>query len=102
MPRARNALSRHRGALRHAAPLALAKGSVTMAGRLQGKRAFVTAAGAGIGRACALAFAREGATVVATDIDDKALAEVEAGGVHEIATLDARDTAAVNAMAAHV
>ncbi len=27
-----------------------------MAGRLQGKRAFVTAAGAGIGRACAIAF----------------------------------------------
>src|SRR5213595_159261 len=73
-----------------------------MAGRLQGKRAFVTAAGAGIGRACALAFAREGASVVATDIDDKALAEVKAGGAHEVAKLDARDTTAVNALAARV
>jgi len=73
-----------------------------MPGRLQGKRAFVTAAGAGIGRACALAFAREGASVVATDIDERALAEVKAGGVEEIARLDARDTAAVNAIAARL
>jgi len=73
-----------------------------MAGRLQGKRAFVTAAGAGIGRACALAFAREGASVVATDIDEKALAEAQAGGVQEVAKLDVRDTAAVNAMAARI
>ena len=56
-----------------------------MAGRLQGKRAFVTAAGAGIGRACAIAFAREGASVIATDIDEKALAEVKANGVHDVA-----------------
>ena len=41
-----------------------------MSDRLKGKRAFVTAAAAGIGRACALAFAREGATVFATDIDE--------------------------------
>lgn len=36
-----------------------------MTGRLQGKRAFVTGAGQGIGRAVALAFAAEGAAVVA-------------------------------------
>jgi 2-keto-3-deoxy-L-fuconate dehydrogenase len=73
-----------------------------MPGRLQGKHAFVTAAGAGIGRACALAFAREGARVVATDIDEKALAEVKTNGVQEVAKLDARDTAAVNAIAARL
>jgi 2-keto-3-deoxy-L-fuconate dehydrogenase len=40
-----------------------------VAGRLAGKRALVTAAGQGIGRASAEAFAREGAHVIATDID---------------------------------
>ena len=46
-------------------------------GRLAGKRAFITAAGAGIGRATALAFAREGASVTATDIDAAALAGLD-------------------------
>jgi 2-keto-3-deoxy-L-fuconate dehydrogenase len=41
-----------------------------MSNRLQGKTAFVTAAGQGIGRATAEAFALEGARVIATDIDD--------------------------------
>ena len=69
-------------------------------GRLSGERAFVTAAGQGIGRATALAFAREGATVIATDIDAGALAalKVEAAGI-ETHTLDVRDTAAVQAAA---
>ena len=40
-----------------------------MAGRLAGKNAFLTAAAAGIGRATALAYAREGAAVIATDVD---------------------------------
>ena len=40
-----------------------------MSGRLQGKRALVTAAGQGIGRAVAEAFHREGAEVLATDLD---------------------------------
>ena len=40
-----------------------------MAGRLAGKAALLTAAAAGIGRATAEAFAREGARVIATDID---------------------------------
>ena len=43
-------------------------------GRLSGKRALVTAAGQGIGRASALAMAREGAEVTATDINEAALA----------------------------
>ncbi|MBC7582488.1 MAG: NAD(P)-dependent oxidoreductase, partial [Tardiphaga sp.] len=38
--------------------------------RLKGKRAFATAGAAGIGRACALAFAREGGTVFATDLNE--------------------------------
>jgi len=69
-------------------------------GRLSGERAFVTAAGQGIGRATALAFAREGAAVIATDIDAGALAalKAEAAGI-ETQTLDVRDTAAVQAAA---
>jgi 2-keto-3-deoxy-L-fuconate dehydrogenase len=74
---------------------------MAMSNRLQGKRAFVTAAAAGIGRACALAFAREGATVFATDIDDRALPG-PADGIAETARLDVRDTAAVTALAQQV
>jgi len=73
-----------------------------MSDRLKGKRAFVTAAAAGIGRACAVAFAREGATVFATDIDEKGLATLKSEGIAEVATLDVRNTAAVNAMAERV
>jgi 2-keto-3-deoxy-L-fuconate dehydrogenase len=73
-----------------------------MSDRLKGKRAFVTAAAVGIGRACALAFAREGATVFATDLDEKGVAQLTKEGVKETARLDARDTAAVNAMARQV
>lgn len=47
-----------------------------MAGRLNGKTAFLTAAGQGIGRATALAFAREGALVHASDINDVALSHL--------------------------
>jgi 2-keto-3-deoxy-L-fuconate dehydrogenase len=73
-----------------------------MSDRLKGKRAFVTAAAAGIGRACAIAFAREGATVFATDIDEKALDTLAKDGVSEVARLDVRDSAAVEAMAKRV
>ncbi|MBR2117153.1 MAG: SDR family oxidoreductase [Pseudomonadota bacterium] len=73
-----------------------------MSDRLKGKRAFVTAGAAGIGRACALAFTREGATVIATDIDDKELAALAKDGVAETHKLDVRDTAAVEAMARKV
>jgi len=48
-----------------------------MSNRLQGKRALVTAAGQGMGRAAVLAFAREGARVLATDRDVKLLAQYE-------------------------
>jgi len=66
-------------------------------GRLTGKRALVTAAGAGIGRASALAFAAEGAQVVASDIDAGALAGM--AGVTG-ARLDVRDRAGVVALVA--
>ena len=64
--------------------------------RLKDKIAVVTAAGAGIGRATALAFAAEGATVLATDIDAAALASL-AGETIRTARLDVRDEDAVNA-----
>ncbi len=73
-----------------------------MSDRLKGKRAFVTAGAAGIGQACAVAFAREGATVFATDINDKALAPLTKQGVAEVALLDVRDSSAVAAMAKRV
>ncbi len=47
-----------------------------MAGRLEGKTAVITSAAQGIGKATALAMAREGATVWATDINGDALASL--------------------------
>lgn len=68
-------------------------------GRLAGKAALVTAAGAGIGRASAKRFAEEGATVLATDVDEAALASL-ARELPRIRTarLDVRDGAAVLAL----
>jgi 2-keto-3-deoxy-L-fuconate dehydrogenase len=65
-----------------------------MAGRLQGKRCFVTAAGQGIGRATALAYAAEGASVVATDRDAEKLKGLD--GIETLA-LDVLDDKAVAA-----
>lgn len=65
-----------------------------MSGRLLGKRALVTAAGAGIGRATALAFAAEGADVLATDVDASALESLAAAGLRTT-RLDVTDAAAV-------
>lgn len=74
-----------------------------MAGRLSGKTALVTAAGQGIGRAIALAFAAEGASVWATDIDETALATVAAHQTTLRARrLDVRDQAAIDALAGEV
>lgn len=66
--------------------------------RLKGKRAFLTAAGAGIGRATARAFAAEGAEVIATDIDPAAVAELAAEGMRAY-QLDVTNGQTVQAMA---
>lgn len=73
-----------------------------MSARLAGKKALVTAAGQGIGRAVAEAFAREGAHVIATDINREALAAL--GQVHNIEArlLDATDAAAIGALASEL
>ena len=73
-----------------------------MTQRLAGKTALVTAAGAGIGRATAEAFAREGARVVATDINAAALAELGAIPGITARHLDVTDGAAINALAAEL
>jgi 2-keto-3-deoxy-L-fuconate dehydrogenase len=67
-------------------------------GRLQGKRALVTAAGQGIGQACARAMAREGAQVLATDVNPALLKALE--GVPNIRTsvLDVLDKAAIQGL----
>jgi 2-keto-3-deoxy-L-fuconate dehydrogenase len=65
--------------------------------RLQGKRALVTAAGQGIGRASALAMAAEGAEVMATDVNEQALKGLTGC---RIARLDVLDAAAIGAIMA--
>jgi 2-keto-3-deoxy-L-fuconate dehydrogenase len=67
--------------------------------RLRGKRAFITAAGAGIGRATAIAFASEGAEVIATDLRADLLSDLKANGIAATDALDVRDTRAVDAAA---
>ena len=66
--------------------------------RLQDKTALITAAGAGIGRATAEAFAREGCHVVATDLDPSKLE----GLTGELLPLDVRSTDAVKELAARI
>jgi len=73
-----------------------------MTQRLAGKKALVTAAGQGIGRATAEAFAREGASVIATDINPAALAELAAVPGISARHLDVTDAAAISALAAEV
>jgi 2-keto-3-deoxy-L-fuconate dehydrogenase len=64
--------------------------------RLKGKTALVTAAGQGIGRATVDAFIREGARVIATDLNIEPLADLE--GAH-VQSLDVTDPEAVKAIA---
>lgn len=69
--------------------------------RLKGKVAVVTAAGAGIGRATALAYSHEGAQVWASDIDETALEALRASSV-ETRKLDVRDEAAIGRFFAEI
>lgn len=64
--------------------------------RLENKRVFITAAGAGIGRATAELFAAEGAHVIATDIDEAALGELNGMETHR---LDVTDASQIDALA---
>jgi 2-keto-3-deoxy-L-fuconate dehydrogenase len=73
-----------------------------MAGRLAGKVAFITAAGQGMGRAAAEAFAREGATVWATDMNPKPLDELEGRQGIRTRVLDATDEAGIQRIAREV
>lgn len=65
--------------------------------RLKDKTVFATAAGNGIGRAAALAMARQGARVFATDVDESALESLaaESKGI-EAFVMDARDADAID------
>ena len=72
-----------------------------MGERLKGKHCLITAAGAGIGRASALACAREGARVLATDIDRAALdALAGENAAIRTAVLDVTDPAQIAALVA--
>jgi len=74
-----------------------------MADRLRNKTILMTAAGKGIGRAAAVAFAREGANLIATSLTPASL-ESLAAEVPSIRTrpLDVRDAAAIRALAEEV
>jgi 2-keto-3-deoxy-L-fuconate dehydrogenase len=70
-----------------------------MPGRLKSKVALVTAAGQGIGRAIATAFIDEGATVIATDVDDSKLKGLKA---RQSLALDVLSAANIDALASSV
>jgi 2-keto-3-deoxy-L-fuconate dehydrogenase len=74
-----------------------------VSGRLQGKKALLSAAGQGIGAATARAFAKEGATVYATDLNESKLLKLAAEFPNiQTGKLDVRDTQSVNSLAAEL
>jgi 2-keto-3-deoxy-L-fuconate dehydrogenase len=73
-----------------------------MSNRLAGKTALISAAAQGIGRACALAYAREGAIVLATDINQAGLETLRDEAKISIRTLDVTDPDTIVAAAADI
>jgi 2-keto-3-deoxy-L-fuconate dehydrogenase len=73
-----------------------------MTGRLKGKTAIVTAAGQGMGRATVLAFLREGAHVLATDIDAEKLGALNDLADVTIRKLDVLNPAAIRALSEEI
>src|SRR6185503_8329421 len=73
-----------------------------MAGRLAGKTAFITAAGQGMGRAAALAFAREGAKIWASDMNAKTIGELDGKEGIQGRTLDVTNENEINKISAEV
>lgn len=70
-----------------------------MSSRLAGKTVLITAAAQGIGRASVELFAREGARVIATDINKEALAQLQGVETH---VLDVTDRAGIDALVAQI
>ena len=73
-----------------------------MAGRLSGKTAFITAAAQGMGHAAALAFAREGARVWASDMNEQGVKSLEGKDGIRTRKLDVTDEAAIARLAQEV
>ena len=73
-----------------------------MSGRLNGKTALITAAAQGIGRATAAAYAREGASVIATDIKLDALGDLAVIPGIKVRKLDVTDEAAITALVSDI
>jgi 2-keto-3-deoxy-L-fuconate dehydrogenase len=71
----------------------------SVSGKLQRKTALVTAAAQGIGRATALAYAREGAAVIATDINAGKLGEIASTAGVKTRRLDVTDPSAIASLA---
>ncbi|WP_265517387.1 SDR family oxidoreductase [Nitratireductor luteus] len=69
---------------------------------LENKTVLITAAAQGIGRASALAFARTGARVIATDVNEKVLAELDGETNVTTARLDVLDNDAVRKLVAEI